>query len=152
MTHPLIPSIEKLAQPIAEKLHLKIVNIIFETNKNPVNLRINIENLSGDTSLENCENMSRLLEESLDQENIISSAYTLEISSPGIGNNLTTERDFISFKGFPIVVSTNGVFKKKNKWHGRLQGKDEEAVYVNCKGKIVAIPHNIISKVELENL
>ena len=151
MAHPLIPLIEKLAQPIAEKLNLNIVNIIFETNKNPANLRINIENLSGDTNLENCENMSRLLEESLDQENIIPSAYTLEISSPGISNNLTIERDFISFKGFPIVVETHTVFKKKTKWQGKLQGRDEQSVYVNCKGKIVAIPRNIISKVELEN-
>ena len=152
MTHPLIASIEKLATPIAELLHLKIVNIVFEINKNPANLRINIENLSGDTNLENCENMSRLLEESLDQENIIPCAYTLEISSPGIGSNLTTERDFISFKGFPIIVETHTVFKKKTRWQGKLQGRDEEAVYVNCKGKILAIPRNIIVKVELENI
>ncbi len=76
----------------------------------------------------------------------------MEISSPCIGNNLTTDREFISFKGFPILVETNAIFKKKTQWHGRLQGRDEEVVYVNCKGKIIAIPRNIISKVELENL
>lgn len=152
MTHPLIPSIAQLAQPIAEQLNLNIVNIVVETNKNPVNLRIDIENLLGDTSIGNCEQMSRLLEESLERENVMASAYTLEISSPGIGNILTTEREFISFKGFPIVVETNIVFKKKTRWQGKLQGRDEKAVYVNCKGKIVAIPREIINKVELENI
>ena len=49
--------------------------------------------------------MSRLLEETLDQENIIHSAYTLEISSPGIGNNLTTDREFVTFKG-PLTPSS----------------------------------------------
>ena len=113
MTHSLISSIKKLAQPIAEQLNLNIVKIIFQSNRNPANLRIDIENLSGDTCLENCEKMSRLLEETLDQENIIPLAYTLEVSSPGIGNNLTTDREFISFKGFPIIVETNTIFKKR---------------------------------------
>ena len=123
MTNPLITSIKKLAEPIAEQLKLKIVNIIFQSNKNPANLRIDIQNLSGDTSLENCEKMSRLLEETLDKENVISLAYTLEVSSPGISNNLTTDREFISFKGFPIVVETNTVFKKKE-----LNGKENYKV------------------------
>jgi ribosome maturation factor RimP len=151
MTNPLIKSIKTLAEPIAEQLNLKIVNIIFQTNKNPANLRIDIKNLLGETSLENCEKMSRLLEESLDKENIIPLAYTLEISSPGISNQLTTDREFISFRGFPVIVETNTVFKKRTKWQGKLQGRDEESVYVNCKGKIVKIPRNIISQVELES-
>ncbi len=151
MSHPLTSSIKTVADPIAEQLDLKIVKITFETNKSPANLRIDIENISGDTSLDNCEKMSRQLEEVLDQDNVIPGAYTLEISSPGISNNLTTDREFISFKGFPILVETNTVYKKKTQWQGRLQGRDEESVYVNAKGRIVSIPRDIIAKVELTN-
>ena len=151
MSHPLTSSIKNVADPIAEQLDLKIVKITFETNKSPANLRIDIENISGDTSLDNCEKMSRQLEEVLDQDNVIPGAYTLEISSPGISNNLTTDREFISFKGFPILVETNTVYKKKTQWQGRLQGRDEESVYVNAKGRIVSIPRDIIAKVELTN-
>ena len=151
MSHPLTSSIKSVADPIAEQLDLKIVKITFETNKSPANLRIDIENISGDTSLDNCEKMSRQLEEVLDQDNVIPGAYTLEISSPGISNNLTTDREFISFKGFPILVETNTVYKKKTQWQGRLQGRDEESVYVNTKGRIVSIPRDIIAKVELTN-
>ena len=151
MSHPLTSSIQTIAEPIAEQLDLKIVNIIFQTNKSPANLRIDIESLSGDTSLDNCEKMSRQLEEILDQDNVIPGAYTLEISSPGISNQLTTDREFISFKGFPVIVETNTVYKKKTQWQGRLQGRDEESVYVNNKGKIVSIPRELIAKVELTN-
>ena len=151
MSHPLTSSIKTVADPIAEQLDLKIVKITFETNKSPANLRIDIENISWDTSLDICEKMSRQLEEVLDQDNVIPGAYTLEISSPGISNNLTTDREFISFKGFPILVETNTVYKKKTQWQGRLQGRDEESVYVNAKGRIVSIPRDIIAKVELTN-
>ena len=151
MTHPLIPNITEIAESIAKDLNLEIVNLVFQTNKNPPVLRIDIRNLSGDTSLDNCEKMSRLLEETLDAKDIIPFAYVLEISSPGIGNNLTTEREFISFKGFPVIVETNTIYKKNTQWLGNLQGRDEKAIYINCKGKIVAIPRDIVKQVQLEN-
>lgn len=151
MTHPLIPDITEIAQPIAQDLNLEIVNLVFLSNQNPPVLRVDIRNLSGDTSLDNCEKMSRLLEETLDANNIIPSAYVLEISSPGIGENLTSDREFISFKGFPVMVETNTEYKKRTQWQGNLQGRDEKAIHINCKGKMVAIPREIVKQVTLEN-
>lgn len=151
MTHPLIPDITEIAQPIAQDLNLEIVNLIFLSNQNPPVLRVDIRNFSGDTSLDNCEKMSRLLEETLDANNIIPSAYVLEISSPGIGENLTSDREFISFKGFPVMIETNTEYKKHTQWRGNLQGRDEKAIHINCKGKMVAIPREIVTRVKLEN-
>jgi len=151
MTHPLIPSIEEIAKSIAQELNLEIATLILQTNKNPPVLRIDIRNIDGDTSLDDCEKMSRKLEETLDTQDIIPFAYLLEISSTGIGNNLTSDREFISFKGFPVVVETNTEYKKRTQWQGNLQGRDEKAVYVNCKGKIVTIPREIVKQVSLEN-
>lgn len=151
MTHPLIPSILELAEPIAHRLNLEIANIVLQTNKNPPVLRIDIQGMTGDTSLDDCEQMSRQLEESLDEENIIPFTYVLEISSPGIGNNLESEREFISFKGFPVIVETDARFKQKTQWEGTLQGRDEKFVYLNCKGKINKIPREIVKSVQLYN-
>lgn len=150
MTHPLIPEISQIATPIAEELNLKIVNIVFQTNKNPPVLRIDIQNLSQDTSLNNCEEMSRKLEEVLDLEAVIPHAYVLEISSPGLSENLTSERDFLTFKGFPVQIKTSIPYKKSVQWQGNLQGRDEKAIYLNCKGKIVTIPREIVTQVTLE--
>jgi ribosome maturation factor RimP len=151
MTNPLIPEITEIAKPIAQDLNLEIVNLVFLSHQNPPVLRVDIRNLSGDTSLDNCEKMSRLLEETLDANNIIPSAYVLEISSPGIGDNLTSDREFISFKGFPVMVETNTEYKKRTQWDGNLQGRDEKAIHINCKGKMVAIPREIVTRVTLEN-
>ena len=59
MTHPLIPPILDLAIPIAAELGLDIVDVAFQTNKRPPVLRIDIRNLQQDTSLDDCEKMSR---------------------------------------------------------------------------------------------
>ena len=150
MTHPLIPQIIDLAKPLAQELNLELVEVVFQTNKNPPTLKINVRNYSKDTSLEDCEQMSRNLEEKLDQAMIIPGAYVLEVSSPGISSILTTDREFISFKGFPVIVETVSPFKNRQQWSGRLQGRDEESIFINQKGKIMTIPRKLIAKVEID--
>lgn len=150
MTHPLIPKIIDLVTPIANQLGLDLVDAVFKTNQNPPVLRIDIRNLENDTSLDDCENMSRALEEILDNTDLIPGAYVLEISSPGISRQLTTDREFISFKGFAILVKTRVPYLEQQEWRGKLQGRDQEAVYLNQKGKIIAIPRDQIAKVQLE--
>ena len=149
MTHPLIHDIKNLANPIAEKLNFTIVNLVFQTNVNPPVLRIDIKNTEKDTSLDNCEQMSRQLEEMLDVKGIIPYPYVLEISSPGLSENLENDRDFITFKGFPVLIETNTVYKKSSQWQGNLQGRNEQSVLLNCKGKIVNIPREIVTRVTL---
>ena len=149
MTHPLIPQILELATPIAKQLGLDVASAVYQTNRHPPILRVDIRNPNGDTSLEDCERMSRILEERLDAREIIPNAYVLEISSPGLSSQLETERDFITFKGFSVLVKTHTPFKKKKEWQGRLQGRDETHVYLNQKGRTLAIPREAIATVEL---
>ena len=151
MTHPLVPQIIELASPLAEELNLELVDAVFQTNKTPPILRIDVRNPHADTSLENCEQMSRILEEKLDLAEIIPTAYVLEISSPGISRTLTTDREFIAFKGFAVVVNTFAPYKNKKQWKGRLQQRDETSVQISQKGKAIAIPRELVAKVQLDD-
>ena len=149
MTHPVIPQIIELASPLAKELNLELVDAVFQTNKTPPILRIDVRNPHTDTSLENCEQMSRILEEKLDLAAIIPGNYVLEISSPGISGTLTTERDFTAFKGFTVTVKTLSSYKNKQEWKGRLQKRDETTIHINQKGKAIAIPRELVATVEL---
>lgn len=163
MAHPLIPQVIELASPVAESLALEVVGVIFYTNQNPPVLRVDIRNPQQDTSLDDCERMSRALEAALDTTDIIPEHYVLEISSPGISRLLTTDREFISFKGFPVTVTplescvTEGMAKGKgqppcqgNQWQGNLVRRDETTVYLSQKGRVVGIPRASIAKVQLD--
>jgi ribosome maturation factor RimP len=150
MTHPLVPQILEMAIPIAEELELEVVEVVFQTNKRPPVLRVDIRNPSSDTSLDDCERMSHALEANLDATEIIPGSYVLEISSPGISRQLTTDREFTAFKGFSIVVQTLTPYENQKEWRGKLQGRDEEAVYLNQKGRAIAIPRQLIATVRLD--
>ncbi|MEC4984854.1 MAG: ribosome maturation factor RimP [Oscillatoria sp. PMC 1068.18] len=151
MTHPLIPEIIELATPIAAALDLELVGAVFQTNRKPPVLRVDVRNLDAETSLNDCERMSRALEAQLDTTELISEPYVLEISSPGVSRELTTEREFISFKGFSIIVKTYSPYEGKKEWRGKLQGRDEETLYLNQKGRAIAIPRQLVAKVQLED-
>lgn len=149
MTHPLIPQIIELATPVANALGLDVVGAVFHTNQHPPVLRVDIRNLEQDTGLDDCERMSRALEAALDAADVIPDAYVLEISSPGISRSLTTDREFISFKGFPVVVTTTEPHDGQTTWVGQLLRRDEAALYLSQKGRSVSIPRHLINKVQL---
>ncbi len=149
MAHPLIPQILEIAAPLADSLQLEVVHAVFQTNQSPPVLRLDVRNLTQDTSLEDCERMSRALEAALDESEIVPDAYVLEISSPGISKTLGTDRDFVSFKGFPVSVQTTETFKGQSFWQGSLIRRDEDYVHLNQKGRAVKIPRSLIAQVQL---
>lgn len=149
MTHPLIPQILELAAPVAANLGLDVVGAVFHTNQSPPVLRVDIRNLTEDTSLNDCEHMSRALEAALDASNVIPDAYILEVSSPGISRSLTTDREFISFKGFPVMVTATAPHAGHTSWEGQLIRRDDESVYLSQKGRSISIPRHLIDKVQL---
>ena len=150
MTHPVIPKILELATPIAQQLGLEVVEIVFQTNRRPPVLRVDIRHPNRDTGLDDCEQMSRPLEEILDTSDLIPGAYVLEVSSPGTSRQLVNDRDFIAFKGFNIIVKTEPPYESRKEWRGQLQRRDETAIYINQKGRAIAIPREYIVSVQLD--
>ncbi|MBW4581859.1 MAG: ribosome maturation factor RimP [Tildeniella nuda ZEHNDER 1965/U140] len=150
MAHPLIPQIIDLAHPLADSLGLQVVGAVFHTNQQPPILRIDICHPERDTSLEDCEQLSRALESTLDATEILPEAYVLEVSSPGISRLLTTDREFISFKGFAIILTTAEPYAGQQEWTGQLIRRDESTVHINQKGRAIAIPRALVTKVQLD--
>jgi ribosome maturation factor RimP len=151
MPHPLIPQVIEIATPVAQRLGFDVSGAAFHTNQSPPVLRIDIRHAQRDITLDDCEAMSRALDVVLDETDIIPDAYVLEISSPGITRILSTDRDFISFKGFPVTVLTHEAFRGQMSLSGQLIARDDESVKLNCKGRSVTIPRHIINRVQFSD-
>jgi ribosome maturation factor RimP len=150
MTHPIIPQVLILARPLAQELGLEIIDAVFHTNQSPPVLQLKIRNLTEDTGLNDCENFSRALDERLEERNIFPDAYVMEISSPGLSDHLSTDRDYVTFRGFPVLVKARESFKGKTEWTGLLVEKKETVLTLNLKGRMVSIPLDVIEQVVLE--
>ena len=152
MTHPLVPQVIELASPLANNIGLEIVDAVFQTNQSPPVLRINVRNpQQEDTGLDDCERLSVGLTEALDDSELIPDAYVLEISSPGVSDVLTSDRDFQVFKGFPVEVQLSDIYKKKQVWQGSLVGRDDTQLSLNLKGRPLKIPRELVQSVQLSS-
>ncbi|MER3631753.1 MAG: ribosome maturation factor, partial [Blastocatellia bacterium] len=75
--------IRSLAGPAAEKLRLELVRIDIAGTRGKKIVRLFIDKPGGVT-IEDCAELSRLLDVMLDSEDLFAGPYVLEVSSPGL--------------------------------------------------------------------
>lgn len=97
--------IEHLIQPILDDLGYELVDIEFQREQRGWTLRIYLDKEGGIT-LDDCSEASREISTLLDVEDVIASAYQLEVSSPGIERPLKKLSDFDRFAGSPVKIKT----------------------------------------------
>jgi ribosome maturation factor RimP len=103
-------------------------------------------------TVDDCEFASTVLGDLLDEQDLVpAEQYTLEVSSPGTGDSLKKEREFVAFKGFPVTVRTITPFKENSVFHGTLKERTQDHVKISVKGKVVSIPRDLIADVCLVN-
>ena len=73
----------------------------------------------------------------------------LEISSQGVSDELTSERDFKTFKGFPVNVELSQKNSKLKFLNGLLYEKSKDYLAINIKGMIKKIPFDEVLKISL---
>ena len=99
--------------------------------------------------LAECERISRDLSAALDVSQIISHAYRLEVSSPGIERPLRREADFQRFAGQQAKVRTHEPVDGRRNFSGTLQGVDNGTVLIECDGLACRVPLEQLAKAHL---
>ena len=102
-----------------------------------------------DVSLDACAAFSAPLGEALEGSGLLSSAYVLEVSSPGIGESLASDRDFVSFRGFPVALERRDAEGRATTVEGSLLGRDETNLRLNVRGRTVTVPRQEVERVRL---
>ena len=84
-----------------------------------------------------------------EEELAVVTKFEIVVASPGIGETLRTDQDFVSFKGFNVAVTTTETYKKKTVFEGTLVERTDENVCISLKGRIVKVPRDLILDVRL---
>jgi ribosome maturation factor RimP len=95
-------------------------------------LQIMIEPADGrPLDVEECATVSRAVSAVLDVEDLISQAYTLEVSSPGIDRPLTRLADFTDWAGHEVKVELAEPMDGRKNIRGDIVGVDGDNVHVD---------------------
>ena len=144
---------EILTDPLGE-LGFDIVQVIMTGSQSKV-LEIMIERKDGQpVSVIDCKTASKEASAHLDVEDLIKSAYTLEVTSPGIDRPLIKPSDFEKNINKFVKITTSVPIEDRKKFKGRLlEFKDNiatvEATFENEEIKRVDIPFDDIHKANL---
>lgn len=111
--------IEQLIKPAVEDLGCEVWACDYLPQGRYATLRIYIDSPRGIT-LDDCERVSRQVSALLDVNDPISSAYNLEISSPGIPRPLYKEAHYEKMLGQEIKLQTVKSIQGTRKHQGRL--------------------------------
>lgn len=81
-------------------------------------------------STDDCEKVSRYLEELLDREDLIREQYNLMVSSPGLDRQLYEQRDFDRYVGRQVVVKLYQAIEGKKELTGDLVSRADGIITI----------------------
>jgi ribosome maturation factor RimP len=142
--------LERLLIKVAKVWNFEICSLHIKSNQNPIVIEIIIKKTNGDDiSLDDCALFNNPAEAEIENSNLLNCSYVLEISSQGVSDELTSERDFKTFKGFPVNVELNQKNSKIKFLNGLLYEKSKDYLAINIKGKLKKIPIDEVLKISL---
>tara|TARA_Y100001970_G_scaffold166188_1_gene203256 strand:+ start:9916 stop:10383 length:468 start_codon:yes stop_codon:yes gene_type:complete len=145
--------LENILKEVANCFNFEIHSVNLLTNQNPIKLQINLKKSNGnDITIDDCANFNDPVKKAIDKTKLINCTYVLEISSQGVSDELTSERDFKTFKGFPVNVDLNPTNSNPKTLKGLLHEKSKDYLAINIKGKIKKIPFIEVFKVSLATI
>lgn len=131
--------VEEVIEPIVKNLGFEIEYVEFVKEGSNNVLRVVIDKVGESMWVEDCENVSRAIEDIVDQN--IKQEYVLEVSSPGLERQLKNIKLYKKYMGQEIHVK---LFKKQNDLKEfeaviKSVNEDEETVTLELEKEEVTI-------------
>jgi ribosome maturation factor RimP len=110
--------VAKLVEPVLEGMGFRLVRV----KMSGPTLQIMAERPDGSFTIDDCEQASRAISPMLDVEDVISSRYFLEMSSPGIDRPLVRAQDFERWAGHEAKIEMAVPQAGRKRFRGVLEG------------------------------
>lgn len=150
MPHPLLPDLKELASAAALDHGFELADLQALAHMQPMTVQIQIRRPSGDdVTLDDCAGFSAPMGQALENSALLTEAYVLEISSPGIGEHLQSDRDFQTFRRYPVDVIQRDTEGTQQRHSGTLLERTEDHIKISIHGRIKQIPRDSVVSVEL---
>lgn len=152
-----VVQVRAIAARVAESLGLDIFDVQFRREGGGMVLRVQVDRpgpaatAEECVSVEDCAKVSRDLSAVLDVEDVVPTAYTLEVSSPGLDRPLRHADDYRRFAGRRAKVVMREAVDGQTFFKGRLDGVAEHNVLiVTDDERPHRVPLSIITRANLE--
>lgn len=133
-TKDIIKKVTEYAMPFIEENNFELVEVEFVKEGTNYYLRLYVDK-EGGFSIQDCEKVSRYVEQKLENDDIIEKAYILEVSSPGIDRILKKDYEYTKYKGKIVDIKLYKPIEKTKEFQGELIGLINDEIVINDNGK-----------------
>ena len=141
--------IQHIVSPLLEQDGYEFVELEYRRENTGWVVRLFVDK-DGGITIDDCTHISRRVGDVLEVKDIIPTAYTLEISSPGLDRPLKSENDFKRAIDNRVAVLTTETLDGKNSFNGLLTRVDRGVIYLECNGGSYQIPLKKIVKARFD--
>lgn len=146
---------EKILEMLEEKMEehlnelgLELADIEYVSEGGYNYLRIYVEKPDGNTSLDDCVELSGRIDGVADE--LINEKFYLEVSTPGLERKLKKPKDFTRFTGRKVKIYTKSQVEEKKTFEGKLEKFENETIFLlDDTGKVYEIPFSKLKKSKL---
>lgn len=149
MSKKIESAVYEIVKPYADELGFEVIDVEFTARKDSDNELIVYIDKPGGVDLDDCEKLSRAIDEPMDIADPIPDKYILCVSSPGIDRPLKNDRDLERSLGAEVDLK---LYKKQNgakEFVGILEAYDSETVTFNIKNQPMTVNKSDIALIRL---
>jgi ribosome maturation factor RimP len=154
----IVEQVRALAGRVAGTLGLEIFDVQYRREAGGMVLRVQVDRpgpsakAEDSVSVEECATVSRDLSAILDVEDVVPTAYILEVSSPGLDRPLRGATDYRRFTGRRVKLVMREKVDGQSFFKGRIEGVDDRDVITIATDdhKQHLVPMSIVTRANLE--
>lgn len=124
--------VAEVATEICQDLGYELVDVEFKKGAKHNLISIFIYKEDG-IGLDDCESVSRIIDEILDKDEDLTDPYYLEVSSPGLDRPIKTKDDYRRNLGKEVEVKLYAPIDGKKQFEGFLTSYDDENVLIKME-------------------
>jgi len=146
----MLDKIKQIIEPILKDEDCELVELVFKRESGRQVLRLLVDK-EGGIVLSECVKLNQRLSQALDESNVITERYILEVDSPGINRWFTARGDYDRAMGRLVRVTLNEAILEKKEYIGRLEEISESSIKIDVKKKgIIEVPFDKIVRARQE--
>ena len=157
MAVDVVEKVRAIASRVAVSYGLEIFDVQFRREAPGMVLRIRIDRpgskatADDSVTVDECAKVSRDLSAIFDVDDVVPTAYTLEVSSPGLDRPLTRAEDYARFAGRRAKIVMRGKIDGQGYFKGQLGGVEDGHVLIEGEDRRThRVPLDVITRANLE--
>ena len=135
--------------PVIEDLGFELVRVRLMAGSKSKTLQIMAEKPEGGIEVDDCAAISTAVSATLDVEDPLEDAYTLEVSSPGIDRPLTRLKDFETWDGYEAKIETSDLIDGRKRFKGPLRGIEGDDVLIEIEEGTIGLKFDWLADAKL---